>query len=304
VCTLCAVRRRPLLPTLFVVFAFAVLVAGCGSSSSSTTGASGPTSAAAGSQTSSSAAACTPASLATQTKGVLTVATDSPAYPPYFANNNPTNGKGFESAVAYAVAAKLGYSAAQVKWTKEPFDASYAPGPKGFDFDINEISITPARSRVVDFSAPYYTNPQGVIVPSGSPLAHATTLAALRNANIGVQIGTTSLSAVTALIKPSAQPEVFNTSNDVVSAFKIHRINALVTDLATAFQLTATSLPHTAIAGQFSAPGGDRWGLLLSKGSKLTPCVSRAVSALSSDGTLAKLSHRWIASAASAAVLH
>jgi polar amino acid transport system substrate-binding protein len=119
-----------------------------------------------------------------------------------------------------------------------------------------------------------------------------------------VQIGTTSLSSVTALIKPSAQPEVFNTSNDVVSAFKIHRINALVTDLATAFQLTATSLPHTTIAGQFSAPGGDRWGLLLSKGSKLTPCISQTVSTLSSDGTLAKLSHRWIASAASAAVLH
>jgi polar amino acid transport system substrate-binding protein len=304
VCTLCAVRRRPLLPTLLVVFAFAVLVAGCGSSASSSSGSSGQPSSAAGSRSSSTAAACTPASLATQTKGALTVATDSPAYPPYFVNNDPANGKGFESAVAYAVAAKLGYSAAQVKWTKEPFDSSYAPGPKSFDFDINEISITPARSRVVDFSAPYYTNPQGVIVPSGSPLAHVSTLAALRNANIGVQIGTTSLAAVTALIKPSSQPQVFNTSNDVVSAFKIHRINALVADLATAFQLTATSLPHTTIAGQFSAPGGDRWGLLLSKGSKLTPCVSQAVSALSSDGTLAKLSHRWIASAASAAVLH
>ena len=157
---------------------------------------------------------------------------------------------------------------------------------------------------MVDFSAPYYTNPQGVIVPNGSPLAHATTLAALHNANIGVQIGTTSLAAVTALIKPTSQPQIFNPSNDVVSAFKIHRINALVVDLATAFQLTATSLPHTTIAGQFSAPGGDRWGLLLAKGSKLTPCVSRALSALSSDGTLATLSHRWIAAAASAPVLH
>ncbi len=299
-CTLCAVRRRP--PRLTLLLLLTIVLAGCGSSSSSSSSAAGQTGAAAGSPTSS--AACTPGALATQSQGVLTVATDSPAYPPYFVNNNPTNGKGFESAVAYAVAAKLGYPAAKVRWTKEPFDASYAPGPKSFDVDINEISITPARSHVVDFSAPYYTNPQGVIVPSGSLLAHATTLAALRTANIGVQIGTTSLSAVTALIKPSGQPQVFNTSNDVVSAFKIHRINALVTDLATAFQLTATSLPHTTIAGQFSAPGGDRWGLLLSKGSKLTPCVSQAVSALSSDGTLARLSHRWIASAASAAVLH
>ena len=156
---------------------------------------------------------------------------------------------------------------------------------------------------MVDFSAPYYTNPQGVIVPSSSPLAHVTSLSGLRNANIGVQVGTTSLSAVSSLIKPASQPQVFNTSNDVVSSFKIHRINALVTDLATAFELTATSLPHSTIAGQFSAPGGDHWGLLLSKGSKLTACVSKAVTALAADGTLNTLSHRWIAAAASAPVL-
>ena len=287
-------RLLQLLSAVLVV----VVVTACGSSSSSSS-AGGP----AAHSASTSAQACTAASLPTVEKGKLTVATDSPAYPPYFVNNDPTDGKGFESAVAYAVASKLGYSTAQVKWTKEPFDASYAPGAKNFDFDINEISITPARSHVVDFSPPYYTNPQGVIVPSGSPLAHVTSLAGLRNASIGVQVGTTSLAAVASLVKPASQPQVFNTSNDVVSAFKIHRINALVVDLATAFQLTATSLPHTTIAGQFSAPGGDHWGLLLGKGSKLTPCVSKAVSALTADGTLTRLSHRWIAAAASAPVL-
>jgi polar amino acid transport system substrate-binding protein len=231
------------------------------------------------------------------------VATDSPAYPPYFENNKPANGKGFESAVAYAVAAKLGFSPSQVKWTVEPFDSSYAPGPKSFDFDINEISITGPRARQVDFSTPYYVNPQAVIVPSSSPLAHAKSLSALKGAKIGVQIGSTSLDAVNSLIKPSNQPQVFNTSNDVVAAFKIHRVDAIVVDLATAFELTATELPHTTIAGQFTAPGGDNWGLLLSKGSKLTPCVDQAVAALRSDGTLAALSKRWIASAASAPVL-
>jgi polar amino acid transport system substrate-binding protein len=284
-------RRRPIALGLLVVIA-AMLAAGCGTPTKTT------------SHTSAAASACAPASLPLHSKGVLTVATDSPAYPPYFENNKPTNGKGLESAVAYAIAAKLGFSRSQVKWTVEPFDSSYAPGPKSFDFDINEISITRARSKVVDFSTPYYTNPQGVIVAASSRLAHGSSLAALKGANIGVQIGTTSLSAVTSLIRPSSQPQVFNTSSDVVSAFKIHRVNAIVTDLATALQLTATSLPHTTIAGQFSAPGGDHWSVLLSKGSGLTPCVDRAVSALRANGTLSALSHRWIASAASAPVLH
>jgi polar amino acid transport system substrate-binding protein len=269
----------------------ALSLAACGSPKKTTTA-------------STSANACTTANLQLHTPGVLTVATDSPAYPPYFENNKPSNGKGFESAVAYAVAKQLGFSASEVKWVVEPFDSSYAPGPKSFDFDINEISITSARAQAVDFSTPYYTNPQGIIVAASGPLAHATSLAALKDASIGVQIGTTSLAAVTAEIKPSHQPDVFNTSNDVVEAFKIHRVDAIVVDLATAFDLTSTNLPHTTIAGQFQAPGGDNWGLLLNKGSALTPCVDKAVNALRANGTLAALNKRWIASEASVPVLH
>src|SRR5579862_6242491 len=149
------------------------------------------------------ASACAKSKLKLHTPGVLTVATDSPAYPPYFENNKPANGKGFESAVAYAVAKQLGFSPSEVKWVVEPFDSSYAPGPKSFDFDINEISITPPRAKEVDFSTPYYTNPQGIIVANDSPLAHATSLAAFKNTPIGVQIGTTSLAAVTSRINPS-----------------------------------------------------------------------------------------------------
>ncbi len=250
-----------------------------------------------------SAKACTPATLPLLHKGTLTVATDSPAYPPYFENNDPRNGKGFESAVAYAVAARLGFKRSQVHWTVEPFNSSYAPGPKSFDFDINEISITSARAQAVDFSTPYYTNPQGIIVASDSADAHVTRLAALKHLKFGVQIGTTSLEAVDSVIKPSVQPDVFNSSSDVVEAFKIHRVSAIVVDLATAFDLTSTELSHTTIAGQFSAPGGDNWGLLLAKGSGLTPCVDRAVNQLRANGTLAALNHRWIAAAGSVPVL-
>ena len=245
--------------------AAAVLLSACGSTQSSS------------SATSASASACSKSNLALHTKGVLTVATDSPAYPPYFVNNKPSNGQGFESAVAYAVAAKLGFTPARSNGSWSRSNASDAPGPKSFDFDINEISITPARATQVAFSVPYYTNPQGIIVAASSPLAHATSLAAFKNAKIGVQIGTTSLNAVNAEIQPTQQPDVFNTSNDVVTAFKIKRVDAIVVDLATAFDLTSTELSHTTIAGQFNAPGGDNWGLLLSKGSGLTPCVDRAV---------------------------
>jgi polar amino acid transport system substrate-binding protein len=203
----------------------------------------------------------------------------------------------------HAIAGKLGFSRNQVKWTVEPFDSSYAPGPKNFDFDVNEISITKPRSQAVDFSAPYYTNPQAIIVAAGSSYAHATTLAALKGAKFGVQIGSTSLDALDSVVRPSQKPQVFNDSHDVVSAFKIHRVNAIVVDLATAFELTATDLPHTVIAGQFNAPGGDTWGALLTKGSGLSPCVDKAVSSLRADGTLAVLSKRWIASAANVPVL-
>ncbi len=248
-------------------------------------------------------AACTKGSLALVHAGQLTVATDAPAYPPYFENNKPANGKGFESAVAYAIAGQLGFSPAQVKWTVEQFNDSYAPGPKSFDFDINEISITAARAKAVDFSTPYYTNPQAVIVVKGSKFAHVTTLAALRGAKFGVQVGTTSLTAVTSEIRPSQQPQVFNSSNDVVTALRDHLVDAIVVDLATGFYLTSGEIPHGIVVGQFNAPGGDNWGVLLTRHSKLTPCVDQALARLRSNGTLASITSRWMQSGAGVPVL-
>jgi len=250
------------------------------------------------------AAACANGSLALVHAGQLTVATDSPAYPPYFDNNKPANGKGFESAVAYAIAGQLGFKSSQVKWTVEPFDDSYAPGPKSFDFDINEISITAPRAKVVDFSSPYYTNPQAVVAIKGSKFATARTLAALRGAKFGVQVGTTSLSAVTGQVDPSPQPQVFDNSNDVVHALREHLVDAIVVDLATAFYLTsAGEIPNGVIVGQFNNAGGDEWGALVAKHSKLTACVDGAIAKLRSNGTLASLTKRWMQSGAGVPVL-
>lgn len=262
--------------------------------------AGGPSAAAAKSAT-VAGASCSTSKLALHTPGQLTVATDDPAYPPYFENNKPANGKGFESAVAYAVAKQLGLK--KVKWVVESFNASYAPGPKSFDFDINEISITPQRAKAVSFSSPYYTNPQAIIVAKSSPLAHAKSLKAFKNTSIGVQIGTTSLSAVQQQIKPTKQPSILDTSNDVIHDFNIHRVQAIVVDYATALYLTSSELKKTTIAGQFIAPGGDNWGLLLQRGSKLTGCVDKALAKLRSNGTLKNLTKRWMSSKLAVPVL-
>ena len=247
--------------------------------------------------------ACSKDNLKTKTPGTLTVATDKPAYPPYFEDDNPTNGKGFESAVAYAIATKLGYSKDEVKWTVVPFNASYAPGPKQFDFDVNQISITPKREKVVDFSAPYFTAPQALVVPKGSKLTGAKSLADVRAAKIGVQVGTTSFDAVKEVIKPDTDPKVFNNSTDVVTALKQGQVEGVVVDLPTAFYVTAAQVKGSKIIGQFEAPGGDKWGALLAKGSPLTSCVSKAITELDSSGELKKIYDQWLGDAAGAPTL-
>ncbi len=246
---------------------------------------------------------CTPDQLDTLTSGTLTIGTDKPAYPPYFEDNDPTNGKGFESAVAYAIADQLGFSTDTVEWTVVPFNSSYAPGPKDFDFDINQISITPKRAEQVDFSSPYYTADQAVVALKDSDVAGATSIADLADANIGVQIGTTSLDAVTEVIQPTSDPQVFDTSNDVVSALKQGQVDAAVVDTPTALYLTAVQVPDAEIVGEFPAPGGDEWGALLAKDSTLTACVSAAVDELKSSGELDKIQEEWINSAGGVAKL-
>jgi polar amino acid transport system substrate-binding protein len=285
------------LPALLALL-LALGVAACGSDSGSS---SSPSSDSA--NATPAADACGKDKLALTSAGTLTIGTDKPAYPPYFEGDDPTNGKGFESAVAYAVAEKLGFTKDEVKWTVVPFNSSYAPGPKRFDFDLNQISITPPRAKRVDFSTPYYTAPQAVVALKKSAAAKATSLAELKTAKLGLQVGTTSLDAVAAKIAPSTQPQVFNDSNDTVRALKDGRVDAVVVDLPTAFYLTGAQVPTATIAGQFDAPGGDDWGLLLEKDSKLTPCVDKALAELRSTGALKQITDRWMGGQAGAPVL-
>jgi polar amino acid transport system substrate-binding protein len=289
--------RRSTLAIVSVLALGLALLAGCGGSKSSSSSSEGEGATA-------SAANCTPSKMQTHLAGELTVATDKPAYPPYFENDEPENGEGFESAVAYAIGEQLGYPKAKIQWTVEPFDSSYAPGPKNFDFDVNEISITPTREKAVDFSVPYYSASQAVVALEDSEAAKAKSLADLKDTKIGVQINTTSLSAVNEEIEPSSKPEVFNSSGDVVTALKNGQVEAVVVDLPTALYLTAAQVENASIVGQFGKAEGEEWGALLGKGSSLTGCVSEAIEALEESGELEKITQRWMSQAAEAPQLH
>jgi len=239
---------------------------------------------------------CARESLPLFESGTLTIGTDSPAYEPWFVNDDPTNGKGYESAVAYAVADELGFSADEVTWVTVPFNSSYQPGPKKFDFDINQISITARRAEAVTFSDGYYSAAQALITLKDSPYADVTSLEELRDAKLGAQVGTTSLDAITNEIAPSQQPLVFDDTNAAKQSLLNGQVDAIVADLPTAFYITAVEIPQGQLVGQFQPTSGEteQFGLLFEKGNPLVDCVNEALSRLKDDGTLAAIEEQWL----------
>jgi len=247
-------------------------------------------------------ASCEKADLATVTSGKLTIATGEPAYYPWVIDDKPESGEGFEGAVAYAVAKQLGFNNDEVVWVRTTFDGAVTPGEKNFDFNLQQFSITSDRSKVVDFSSPYYAAPQAIVSYKGSKIAGKTSIAELKNAKLGAAVGTTSLDAVENQI--GVKPQVFNDNAAGVTALKNGQIDGLVVDLPTAFYLSGVEVKDGLIVGQLPSSGaGDQFGLLLSKGSKLTPCVTGAVDAITADGTLAAITDKWLATDAGAPVL-
>jgi len=244
---------------------------------------------------------CTKDSLPTLTEGAITFGTDQPAYPPWFIDDDPANGKGFESAVAYAVADNLGYAQGDVKWVRVPFNAAIAPGPKTFDANLNQFSITDERKQAVDFSSPYFDVTQAVVTVKSSPAAGVTTLEGLKGLKLGAQVGTTSYTAAKA-VDPGVA--VFNNNDDAKAALSNGQIDGLVLDLPTAFAVQA-ELTDGVIVGQLPAGTEDteQFGIVLDKGSPLTVCVSEAVGALGDNGDLARLQKEWLTGAGNAPVL-
>jgi polar amino acid transport system substrate-binding protein len=269
--------------------AAALAVSGLAACGSSAAGGSGGTSAAGGKPS------CSYSGIQSSLyqKGALTVATDKPVYSPWFDGNNPANGKGYESAVAYAVARQLGFKTAQVHWAYEPFNDSYAPGPKKFDFDVNEVSYTPQRAQAVSFSDSYYDVQQALVALKGSPIATKHTAAELKTYVYGDQIGTTSLQFITSQIQPSARPKVYQTLNVVKEVLTTHQIDAFVMDTPTAQFIAGDQVPGAVMVAQFPSTG-EHYGLLFDKGDPLVSCVNKALGTLKANGTLAALQKQYL----------
>jgi polar amino acid transport system substrate-binding protein len=234
----------------------------------------------------------------------LTIATGDPAFPPYVINDaTPEDGQGFEAAVAMAVARELGFEGDAVTWVRTPFDAAIAPGPKNFDFNLQQYGISPERQQVVDFSEGYYTAPQAIFGLADSPAASATTLSELKGLKIGVAAGTTSVTYVEETIQPDSDPLIFNDNAAAKTALETNQIDAVVSDLPTAIYITGVEIPGTKVFGQIEGSGTDQWGLLLAKDSPLTDCVNLALQALEGSGELDQITTTWMSDFAEAPVI-
>lgn len=251
-------------------------------------------------------AACSGTSVSgdTITAGKLTIGTGNPAYEPWVVGDAPESGEGFEAAVAYAVAEKLGFKAADVVWVRTTFDEAIAPGQKNFDFNLQQYSITDERKANVDFSSAYYETAQVVVTVAGSPAASATSIADLKGYLLGAATGTTSYDAIGSVIKPTQKAQAFNSNDDAKAALTNGQVDAIVLDLPTALYASCCELDGGKIVGQLpTAAKGDQFGLVLDKGSKLTAAVTKALDELRADGTLAKLEEKWLTADAGVPVL-
>ena len=285
---------------LLLLLALAALAAGCGGDDDG--------------GTPSAQASCDKGDLPLVEPGKLTIGTDTPAFPPWFGGtpakgsafeiSDPASGEGFESAVAYAVAEEMGFTKDEVTWVVVPFNQSFKPGPKDFDFDINQVSYSAARDRAVDFSDSYYDVNQSLVALNGTPITNAKTRDDLKPYKLGVQIGTTSYSYITDTIQPSKDPSVYDTSNDAISALKAKQIDGIVVDLPTAFYVTAAQLEGSKIVGQFPTAGEqERFGMVFEEGSTLRDCVNEALQRVKDDGKLEEIQTEWLSTKAEAPVI-
>jgi polar amino acid transport system substrate-binding protein len=289
---------------IIALAAVGLVAVACSSSSSSTSPATGSSSS--GAQTAADCAA----SATLFSPGTLTIATDNPAYQPWFGGTgsyedwtakpnsgtgNPASGEGYESAVAYAIADQMGFSNDQVTWTPVNFNLSYKPGPTSYDFYIGQVSYSAKRAQAIDFSTGYFDNNQALVVNKGTPIASATTIGDLKSYKLGVQVGTTSFDYIVDNIQPTQEPAVFETSTDVITALNNGQIDGYVVDAPTAYvNVLIGEATNGVVVGQF-ANNGEYFGTTSSKGNAIVPCIDTAIDTLQSDGTLQQLEHTWLA---------
>jgi polar amino acid transport system substrate-binding protein len=296
--------RALALPAIVVVSALIAACTGAGTSAS-------PSSAASASASSEpSPDACATENLPTKTAGTFTVGTDNPAFPPYFAEpkgdekatdpwefGDPTNGRGFESAMAYALAAQLGFTEDQVEWTPVPFNNSIAPGPKDFDVYLAQVSFTEERTQAVDLSEGYFFSNQALVTNAGSDLANATTVADVAGFQLGAAGNTTSLTYIQDKIQPSQEPRIYDDNTAAKAALEAGQVDGVVFDLATAFYIVNVEMDDGVVVGQFESDPLDKehFSFVLDLDSPLTACVDEAILAMGENGELDTIAEEWLA---------
>jgi polar amino acid transport system substrate-binding protein len=298
-------RRSPALRRIIPAIAVGALVlAACGSDDDSSDSADDTTAPAdtTGTTDASGDADCS----ATIDDGVLTIATGEPAFFPWVLDDTPESGEGFESAVAYAVAAEMGYEGDAVVWTRTTFDEAIQPGAKSFDMNLQQYSITPERAENIDFSLPYFTANQAIVALEGSAAEGATTVAELKDVKFGAQVGTTSLDFITDVIQPTEDPFVYDDNVGAKAALEANQIDAAVFDLPTALYVSGVEIEGSTVTGQFPADAGgttDQFGFVLEKDSALTPCVDAAITTITDNGELDAITQEWLADFTGAPVI-
>jgi polar amino acid transport system substrate-binding protein len=259
-------------------------------------------------RTAAALAGCSKGSLHLLHAGKLTIGTDNPAFPPWFdgvekkgstfKTSNPYSGKGYESAVAYAVASRLGFKHSDVTWTPVAFLRSFAPGNKPFDFYLAQVSFKPVRAKTVTFSSSYYFVNQAVVGLKGTKITKVKSVAGLKPFQFGVPLGTTSYDYVVKYIKPNSKPKVYDTLNDAVTALKNKQIDGLVVDFPSTGYITAVQVPNSTVVGRLPSKTNEHFGMVFQKGNPLVVCVNKALSALTKNGTIKKLESKYLAGSA------
>jgi len=258
------------------------------------------------SSSSSAEGTSTESDCATIAEGKLTIGTGSPAFSPWVENDAPESGEGFEAAVGMAIAAELGYEGENVVWVRTTFDEAIAPGEKNFDFNMQQYSITPEREETISFSDPYYSSNQAIVALADSPAEGATTVADLVDVKFGAQAGTTSLTFINDIIKPSNEAFVYDDNAGAKAALEAGQIDAIVVDLPTALYISAVEIEGTSVVGQFPGSAGgltDDFGAVFTKDNPLVACVNTALAALKESGELAKIEQTWLSDNAGVPVI-
>ena len=297
---------RPLRLVAALAIMLMLLVACTGGGTSPSASATSSETESAEASPSEAAASCAAEDLATKTPGTFTVGTDNPAFPPYFSDatqtegwefGDPTNGQGFESAIAYALAEQLGFTEDQVTWIAVPFLNSIAPGPKDFDVYLSQVSFTEERTQAVDLSEGYFFSNQALVTTADSPLADATTIDEVAQQRLGAAQATTSLTYILEKIRPVQEPRVYDDNTGAKSGLETGDVQGLVFDLATAFYIVNVEMEDGVVVGQFPSDPDDKehFSFVLDLDSPLTDCVNEAILTMGENGELDSIAAEWLA---------